>query len=114
MTDDDRRDETETEPSSEPSRIEPARTAPAGGGVPWGLAGFLVLTILLVVFVLQNGQDVGLTFLGWEGSYPLAMILIVVVAVSVILDEILGAVLRRRRRRRRDERAELKRLRSQQ
>lgn len=82
-------------------------------GVPWGLAAFLVGTVLLVVFVVQNAQSVGLKFLGWEGEYPLSLIIILVIAVSVILDEILGGLLRRRRRRRRAEKEELRRLRKE-
>jgi uncharacterized integral membrane protein len=80
-------------------------------GVPWGLAAFLTGVILLVLFVVQNVQDVSLEFLGWEGEYPLALIIIVVVAVSVSLDEVLGSLIRRRRRKRRAERDELRRLR---
>jgi uncharacterized integral membrane protein len=83
-------------------------------GVPWGLAAFLLGVILLVIFVVQNVQEVSLTFLGWEGEYPLALIIIVVIAVSVFLDEILGALLRHRRRTKRAERDELRRLRRDQ
>ncbi len=83
------------------------------GGIPWGLGVFLVVTILLVIFAVQNTQEVDLQFLGWQVRSPLVVIIVVVAAVAVILDEILGAVLRRRRRRRRAEKEELKRLRSQ-
>lgn len=107
--------------SDEPERLEPTdqpdKTSPSGverPGVPWGLAGFLAGVVGLVVFVVQNAQSVSLRFLGWEGEYPLSLIIILVVAVSVLLDEILGGVLRRRRRRRRSEREELRRLRKQQ
>lgn len=85
----------------------------ADGGIPWGLGLFLVVTILLVIFAVQNTQDVDLQFLGWEVRSPLVVIIVVVAAVAVILDEIFGGVLRRRRRRRRAEKEELKRLRSQ-
>lgn len=83
-------------------------------GVPWGLAGFLIGVVLLVIFVVQNVQEVALRFLGWEGEYPLSLIIIVVIAISVLLDEFLGAALRRRRRQRRAEKDELRRLRRQQ
>ena len=69
--------------------------------------------MLLVVFAVQNTQDVDLRFLGWEGRFPLVVIIVTIVVVTVVLDEILGTVLRRRRKRRRAEREELKRLRSQ-
>lgn len=99
---------TEQPEASEPTPV-PERT-----GVPWGLAAFLVGVVLLVVFVVQNAQSVSLKFLGWEGEYPLSLIIILVIAVTVLLDEILGGVLRRRRRRRRTEKEELRRLRKQQ
>ncbi len=90
-------------------------TAPVAvrSGAPWGLAAFLLGVVLLVVFVVQNVQDVSLRFLGFEGEYPLALIIIVVIAVTILLDEILGAALRKRRRTRRAEREELRRLRKQ-
>ncbi|MEX2278651.1 MAG: lipopolysaccharide assembly protein LapA domain-containing protein [Acidimicrobiia bacterium] len=106
MNDEPRPDETD-EPREEPSRSE-------GPGVPWGLAGFLLSVILLVVFVVQNVQEVALRFLGWEGEYPLSLIIIVVIAISVLLDEFLGAALRRRRRIRKAEKEELRRLRREQ
>jgi uncharacterized integral membrane protein len=93
-------------PASRPS-------TPKGPDVPWGLAGFLILALLLVVFAVQNTQSVELRFLGFEGSYPLVIIIVTVVVVTVILDEILGFVMSRRRARRARDRKELERLRKQ-
>lgn len=92
---------------------EPSRPADRPD-VPWGLAGFLVAVVLLVIFVVQNVQEVSLRFLAWEGEYPLSLIIILVIAISVLLDEFLGAARRRRRRRRQEEKEELRRLRRQQ
>ncbi|HVR33533.1 MAG TPA: lipopolysaccharide assembly protein LapA domain-containing protein [Acidimicrobiia bacterium] len=98
-----------------PEEIEPAPDGPTvrreSTGAPWGLAAFLISIVLLVIFVVQNVQDVALKFLAWEGEYPLSLIIIVVIAISVLLDEMLGSVLRRRRRNRREEKEELRRLR---
>ena len=104
MSDERRPDEIEPAPDEPKIRREPT-------GVPWGLAAFMVSIVLLVIFVVQNVQDVTLKFLGWEGQYPLSLIIIVVIAVSVLLDEMLGSALRRRRRNRREEKEELRRLR---
>lgn len=87
---------------------------PASSGIPWGLASFLVLVILIAAFAVQNPADTEINFLGWSWQFPLALVIIAVVAVSVVLDEILGAVLRRRRRRRRADKHELRELRSRQ
>lgn len=92
----------------------PRQESSDGPGVPWGLAGFLFSVILLVVFVVQNVQEVALRFLGWEGEYPLSLIIVVVIAISVLLDEFLGAALRRGRRRRKADKEELRRLRREQ
>ena len=110
---DEHREERHDADDVDTSVEEPTQVADRPG-VPWGLAGFLLGVILLVIFVVQNVQEVALRFLGWEGEYPLSLIIIVVIAVSILLDEFLGAALRRRRRRRRAEKEELRRLRRQQ
>lgn len=80
-------------------------------GIPWGLVAFLILAVLLAVFTVQNTQSVALNYMSWSGEFPLIMIIVGVFVVGVILDEILGTVLRRRRRRRKAEKAELAELR---
>lgn len=97
-----------------PSRSEMPPAVNASTEFGFGLILFLIVAILLVVFTVQNSEEaVTLRFLAWEGEFPLALIIIGVVAVSVILDEIMGLVLRRRRRLRLAEKQELKRLREQ-
>lgn len=82
-------------------------------GIPWRLALFLALTVVVVIFAVQNTQEVVLEFLGWSWRLPLVIIITITVVVSVILDEILGGIIKRRQRRRRFEREELKRLRGE-
>jgi uncharacterized integral membrane protein len=112
MSDEHQTGEHEGDDIDRPAK-EPTQVAERPG-VPWGLAGFLLGVLLLVVFVVQNVQEVALRFLGWEGEYPLALIIIVVIAISILLDEFLGAALRRRRRQRKAEKEELRRLRREQ
>lgn len=100
------------EPPPRPAEPQPPPMS-ARTELPFGLVLFLLLALLVVLFTVQNTQDVELNFLTWEGRYPLALIIIGTILVTVILDEILGLFLRRRRRRRAAERAELKRLREQ-
>lgn len=100
----------ETTPAPPPPASEPRLSARTE--VPFGLILFLVVAVLLVVFTVQNSsEEVTLKFFAWEGKYPLALIIIGVVTVTVILDEVLGLFLRRRRRRRLAEKQELRRLR---
>lgn len=107
---------TENEEPQEPLPEEETTEAPRaepGPGVPWRLAVFLVLAVVVVVFAVQNTQDVELRFLGWTWQLPLVIILLVAIVVSVLLDEILGGIFRRRRLQRRREKEELRRLRGE-
>lgn len=98
-------------PPTEASAPPPA--AQTGSGIPWRLTLFLLLTVVVVIFAVQNTQDVQLRFLGWSWTLPLVIIILIAVVVSVILDEVLGGIIKRQRLKRHRERAELERLRSQ-
>lgn len=98
------------EEKKSPAKPEPA-PPPVDAGVPWGLAFFLILSVLMAIFAVQNTQDVELEFLTWAGEFPLIMIIVGVFVTAVVLDEILGTILRRRRRTRKMEKQELERLR---
>ena len=109
-------------PETEVTRSEKAEAAerpvrpeqaPVDAGIPWGLVLFLILSVLMAIFAVQNTQDVELEFLTWAGEFPLIMIIVGVFVTAVILDEILGTFLRRRRRTRKLEKQELERLRKQ-
>lgn len=94
-----------TEPTDRPTYVEP------GPGIPWRITLFLVLAVVVVVFAVQNTQAVELRFLAWDWRLPLVIIILVAVVVSVLLDEIVGGMLKRRRLHRRRDREELHRLR---
>jgi uncharacterized integral membrane protein len=98
----------EEEPSRQ--RQEPGQESHRAG-VPWGLAGSLLLLSAVVVFAVQNTQPVLLEFLGWEAVVPLVVVVMVAFVVAVLFDEVLGVVWRRRRARRAADREELRRLR---
>ncbi len=97
-----------TEPAKRPTTPPPVQI---NAGIPWGLIFFLILSVLMAIFAVQNTQDVELGFLTWSGEFPLIMIIVGVFVTAVILDEILGTILRRRRRTRKLEKQELERLR---
>ncbi len=104
----DERNEPVDPSAPEPSPpAEPPRPSPTKVGAPWGIIFFVILSVLIAVFAVQNVQDVELQFLGWAGEFPLILIVVGVFAIGVILDEILGAVIRRRRRIRQAEKQEL-------
>lgn len=75
-------------------------------GAWFAVVAAAVVLILLVVFIVQNTQSVRVTYLGWDGTAPLAATLLVATAAGMLI-AILAASLRLlqvRRRVRRDRR----------
>jgi uncharacterized integral membrane protein len=66
--------------------------------------GFGVALILLVVLILQNTQEVKVSFLWWEGTPPLAAALLIAAAGGILVTATAGSLrilqLRRRVKRR--------------
>jgi uncharacterized integral membrane protein len=109
---------SESTTRSEPS--EPAaasRRTPTGGHDPlrgsrtsgiWAaVIGLGLVLLLLVVFIAQNTQTVNVTFLGWEGTAPLSVTLLIAAVAGLFLAVAAGTlrILQLRRRVRRDTRA---------
>jgi uncharacterized integral membrane protein len=67
----------------------------------------VVLLVLLAIFVLQNTQKVEISFLGWNGSAPLAAALLIATAAGLVLAVAAGTlrILQLRRRVKRDRKA---------
>jgi uncharacterized integral membrane protein len=82
-------------------------------GVPWGVILLFVGIALVVVFAVQNTNDVQVRFLWLDGEFPLSIVILVTAAVSILLGELLGVVYRSRRRRRVAEKDELRQFRDQ-
>ena len=70
-----------------------------GGGVIASLAG----AGLLVVFMVQNRQDVTLQFLVWKFTWPLWLLILVTAALGALVWIGLGVLRRHRRRKARRE-----------
>ena len=94
---------------SEPLKPDPG-DEPASG-LPWGALIALVGIAITVVFAVQNTDPVPVTFLWMDGEYPLALVILITAAVTVLLTWLVGVAYRRRRKRRRAEQQELKRYR---
>lgn len=86
----------------------PAAEDPLRGSRVSGLwtavAALVVLLVLLSVFVLQNTQEVQVTYFGWTGRAPLAAALLIAVAAGLLVAVGAGTlrILQLRRRVRRD------------
>lgn len=80
------------------NQVRPPRRS---AGVVWfGVCVATVVLVALVVFILQNTQEVLVSFLDWQGSVPLALALLIagtaVGIVALVLGTIRVAQLRRR------------------
>jgi uncharacterized integral membrane protein len=81
-----------------PTPASPPAAAPRRTRISGGLIASLVGLVLLVVFTVQNTQDVTLQFLFWSVSWPLWLYTPVVAVLGAVVWIGLG-VLRRHRRR---------------
>ncbi|NIA25360.1 MAG: DUF1049 domain-containing protein [Gammaproteobacteria bacterium] len=124
MTPDPEPDIFETPPSPQPdfepapSQTEPfaAEEQPAekrvyvGAGVSWAIIFGALLIVIVAVLAALNTAAVPLNLIFWKGEVPLISIILGVVAVTVIIDELVGLIFRLRRRRRLRQKDKLKEL----
>lgn len=95
------------------NQLGPEEDLVPAAGFPWGGLFFFVGLALVVVFAVQNTNSVPVTFLGFDGVYPLSIIILVTAVVVSAVTGAAGALYRRRRRIRRVERHQLKTLKEQ-
>lgn len=76
---------TRSNPASRTSG-HPDRAPRTRAGAAWvGLCVSALVLVALIVFMLQNTQTVLVSFLGWQGSVPLALALIIAgIGVGVV------------------------------
>ena len=80
---------TGTAPAPGPGRSADRNVTRAG--VIWaGVVAALVLLILLIIFILQNQDQVLVRFLGFEGSVPLGMALFIAAVTGGVLVAVAG------------------------
>lgn len=82
-----------------------------GTGLFWGLIVGIVLALAVVILAAQNTDRITVSFLGWDFSTPLIVLVLGSLLIGVVVDELFGLVYRKRRRRTLGEREELQRLR---
>jgi uncharacterized integral membrane protein len=80
--------------------VPPARTPTRASGAWTAAVGALVLLLLLAVFVGQNAHGTEITFLGWHGRAPTAVLLLAAAVVGGALVAAAGVarILQLRRR----------------
>ena len=101
---------TAAAPSTTPSSRTPTSKTGLGhtrtSGIWAAVVGLVVLLVLLAVFVLQNVQQVEVSYFGWEGRAPLASALLIAAASGALIAVVAGTlrILQLRRRVRRAQR----------
>jgi uncharacterized integral membrane protein len=93
-----------TSPPSQSSKQGVGHTRTSG--IWAAVVGLVVMLILLAIFVLQNVQQVEVSYLGWEGRAPLASALLIAAASGALIAVVAGTlrILQLRRRVRRAQR----------
>ena len=70
-----------TPPTSEPDPLRGSRTSAIWSSV----VGLGVLLVLLIVFIAQNTQEAEVNFLGWSGTAPMSVALLIATATGLAL-----------------------------
>jgi uncharacterized integral membrane protein len=105
-----------TTPSPSPAEItemtrEPTRERVfVGTGLFWGLIVGVILALVVIILAAQNTGTTTVSFLGWDFSTPLIVLILGALLIGVVVAELFGLVYRKRRRRTLRERDELQRL----
>ena len=62
-------------------------------GRTWvGVVALAIVLIRLIVFILQNTRSVTVSFLGWEGSAPLAVALLIAAVAGLVIAAVAGSL----------------------
>ena len=108
----------------EPPKVEPAKAEPvslpepeqhrvfAGTGISWAFILGVILTVAIIVLAVQNTDTVPVTLYFWETTAPLIIVMVVAALAAILIDEMIGLVIRRRKRKVLAELEELKQLRA--
>ena len=81
-----------------PGAAPGARREVASGGITAGMIVVAVVAALIVAVVAQNTEDVKFELLWWDAVVPLAVVVLVAMFATFVVDELVGFVWRRRRR----------------
>jgi uncharacterized integral membrane protein len=88
-----RQQPTAPAPPSGAPRIQPHRIRRTRAGAAWVAAAlFAVILLLLLIFILENGHTVAISFFGARGHLPLGVALLLAAVLGVLLVAIPGTV----------------------
>jgi uncharacterized integral membrane protein len=81
-----------------------------GTGLFWGLIVGVVLAIGILILAAQNTDSITVTFMAWDFSTPLVVLILGALLIGVVFDGLAGLFYRTRRRRTQRDRDHLERL----
>jgi uncharacterized integral membrane protein len=105
-------DEIPEEPEEAPVPEPEQHRVFAGTGISWAFIFGVLLTVAIIVLAIQNTDAVPVTLYFWKTSAPLIIVMVVTGLAAILIDELIGMIIRRRKRKVLAEREELKRLRA--
>lgn len=89
----------EIEDGLEPER--PSPVSPKPEGIAWGAILLGIWAIGLIIFSVQNAEQVTVDFLGWSFQMPIALLVMVTALATLVVAGVGSYWYRRRRRKRR-------------
>ena len=95
---------------SSTARAAPKERVFVGTGLFWGLIIGVVLAVGVLILAAQNTGSITVTFMAWDFSTPLIVLILGALLVGVVFDELSGLFYRTRRRRTQRDRDQLERL----
>lgn len=66
--------------------------------IDFGVIGAILVAVALLIFILQNTNEEEVTWLFFEASAPLWVLIVVTAVLSVALSQLILLIVRRRRR----------------
>jgi uncharacterized integral membrane protein len=92
------------------ARVETKERVFVGTGLFWGLIIGVVLAIGVLILAAQNTASITVSFMAWEFSTPLIVLILGAILIGVVFAELFGLFYRSRRRRTQRDRDHLDRL----
>ena len=88
-----RQQPTALAPAAGGPKVQPHRIRRTRAGAAWVAAAmFAVILLLLLIFILENGHPVAISFFGARGRLPLGVALLLAAVLGVLLIAIPGTV----------------------
>jgi uncharacterized integral membrane protein len=61
------------------------------------MVAWIVIAIIAVIFILQNTKRAGVTFLFWDGTVSVWVVIVLAMIIGAVLDRLATWAIRRRR-----------------